>query len=93
MADYVQISAQISEAARERLDLYARETGMKKSRLVEDAIMAHLDTLDRIPSEFMIPANVQVDADSWERVLRSIDQPAEPAPALRELMQRHASED
>ena len=93
MADYVQISAQISEAARDRLDEYARETGMKKSRLVEDAIMAHLDVLDATPGEFMIPANVQVDAESWDRVLAGIEQPAEPTPALRELMQRHAVAD
>lgn len=93
MADYVQISAQISEAARERLDEYARETGMKKSRLVEDAIMAHLDTLDTIPAEYLIPANVLVDTESWSRVLESIEHPAEPTPALRELMRRHAAED
>ena len=93
MADYVQISAQISEAARERLDAYARETGMKKSRLVEDAIMAHLDALDEVPAEFMIPANVLVDAESWDLVLRGIEQPAEPTPALRQLMQRHAGQD
>ena len=93
MADYIQISAQISEAARERLDAYARETGMKKGRLVEDAIMAHLDALEAYPPEFMIPANVMVDAESWDRVLRSIETPAEPAPALRELIRRHAAED
>ncbi len=93
MADYVQISAQISEAARERLDAYARETGMKKSRLVEDAIMAHLDVLDAVPAEYMIPAIVGLDAESWDLVVRSVEEPSEPTPALRELMQRHAADD
>jgi len=93
MADYVQISAQISEAARARLDAYARETGMKKSRLVEDAIMAHLDALGTVPSEYLIPANVLVDEESWATVIRGIEQSPEPTPALHELMQRHALHD
>ena len=33
MADYIQISAQISEATRARLDSYARETGLKASTI------------------------------------------------------------
>lgn len=88
MIDYVQISAQISEATRDRLDLYARETGMKKSRLVEDAILAHLDTLDAVPSEYVVPASLVVDAATWDAVLSDIDHPAEPTSALRELMRR-----
>ncbi|KAF0209418.1 MAG: hypothetical protein Q8S43_01105 [Actinomycetota bacterium] len=88
MIDYVQISAQISEATRDRLDLYARETGMKKSRLVEDAILAHLDTLDAVPSEYVIPASIVLDAVTWDAVLADIERPAEPTAALRELMLR-----
>ena len=88
MIDYVQISAQISEATRNRLDVYARETGMKKSRLVEDAILAHLDTLDAVPSEYVIPANIVVDSATWDAVLADIENPSDPTPALRELMLR-----
>lgn len=86
MADYVQISAQISEAARDRLDQYARETGMKKSRLVEEAILAHLDTLDVVPAEYVIPARVVVDDATWDSVLAQIESPDEPTSALRDLM-------
>ncbi len=88
MIDYVQISAQISEATRDRLDLYARETGMKKSRLVEDAILAHLDTLDAVPSEYVVPASLIVGTITWDAVLADIENPAEPTSALRELMLR-----
>ncbi len=88
MMDYVQISAQISEATRDRLDLYARETGMKKSRLVEDSSLAHLGTLDAVPAEYVVPASILVDAATWDAVLSDIERPAEPTPALRELMQR-----
>lgn len=92
MADYVQISAQISEATRQRLDQYARETGMKKGRLIEDAILAHLDTLDAVPAEYAIPAGIVVDAESWERVLATMESSADPTPALRELMRGAGSD-
>lgn len=90
MADYIQISAQISEATRERLDLYARETGLKKGRLIEDAIEAHLDALDQVPAEYLIPHRVVVDAETWERVVAEMDSPVEPTPALRRLMRADA---
>jgi len=86
MAEYVQISAQISEATRARLDLYARETGIKKGRLIEDAIEAHLDALDEVPAEYIVPHRVVVDAETWKQLVRELEQPAEPTPALRKLM-------
>jgi uncharacterized protein (DUF1778 family) len=93
MADYIQISAQISEATRNRLDLYARETGMKKSRVIEDAINVHLDALDVIPAEYIVPTHMTLDAESWEWLVNEIENPGEPTPALIELMQRKRDED
>lgn len=93
MTDYVQISAQISEATRERLDQYARETGMKKSRLVEDAIVAHLETLDVVPSEYVVPGRMVVDGDTWAEILSELESPSDPAAPLRELMRRHRDAD
>ncbi len=90
MADYIQISAQISEATRARLDQYARETGLKKGRLIEDALEAHLDALDEVPAEYLIPHRVVVDAASWERIVAEMDAPAEPTAALRDLMRSDA---
>ncbi|MBE0417871.1 MAG: hypothetical protein IBX63_08915 [Coriobacteriia bacterium] len=88
MTDYVQISAQISEAAKRRLDQYARETGMKKSRVVEDAINQHLDALDEIPAEYIVPTRLVVSSETWETIVDQIENPGEPTPALRELMSR-----
>ncbi len=90
MADYVQISAQISEATRARLDLYARETGLKKGRLIEDAIVAHLTALDEVPAEYLVPHRVVVDAGTWERIVAEMDRPAAPTTPLRDLMRADA---
>ena len=51
MSDYVQVSAQISEEAKRRLDQYSRETGVKKGRIIEDALNSHLDALDELPAD------------------------------------------
>jgi uncharacterized protein (DUF1778 family) len=91
MTDYIQISAQISEATKRRLDQYARETGMKKGRVVEDAITRHLDALDEIPADYIVPTRIVVSAESWDTMVEQIEKPAEPTPELRELMNRGRS--
>ncbi|MFU8891126.1 MAG: hypothetical protein ACNA76_05630 [Anaerosomatales bacterium] len=88
MTDYIQISAQISEAAKRRLDQYAQETGMKKGRVVEDAIMRHLDALDELPADYIVPTRIVVSAETWETIVGEIESPPEPTPELRELMNR-----
>ncbi len=88
MTDYTQVSAQISEATKRRLDLYAQETGMKKGRIIEDAIVHHLDALEELPAEYIIPARVTVTDESWERVVSELEAPPEPTDALRALMRR-----
>lgn len=88
VSDYVQISAQISEAAKRRLDQYARETGIKKGRVIEDALVAHLDALDEIPADYIVPTRIVVSPESWEWIVDEIERPSEPTPALRELMSR-----
>lgn len=91
MTDYVQISAQISEATKRRLDQFAHETGMKKGRVVEDAITRHLDALDEIPADYIVPTRIVVSAESWDTIVEQIEHPAEPTCELRELMSRGRS--
>ena len=92
MADYVQISAQISAEMRDRLDRYARETGLKKSRIVEEAIGEHLDAVNAIPPEYIIPTRITVDEETWERLNERIDNPGEASPELRELLAPYRDE-
>lgn len=92
MTDYVQISAQISEATRARLDQYARETGLKTSRIIEDAIQARLDALDQIPPEYIVPTRVVLDDESWGRVIERVEGAGQPSAGLIELLRPHREE-
>jgi uncharacterized protein (DUF1778 family) len=91
MADYIQISAQISEATKRRLDQYAQETGLKKSRIIEDAVQEHLDAMEHIPAEYIVPTYIVLTDESWDMVVDSIENPGEPTQALRDLMRRGPS--
>lgn len=86
MKETTQVSAVISRSTKDRLDRYVEESGMKKTRVIEDALSYHLRALDEIPPEFMIPPKVVLTRDSAERLLREMESTAEPTPALRALL-------
>ena len=92
MADYVQISAQISEATKRRLDQYAQETGLKKSRIIDEAVQRHLEAVEEIPAEYIIPTHMVLTRESWDLVVDLIENPREPTQALRDLMRRGTSD-
>lgn len=89
MTDYVQISAQISEATRNRLDLYARETGLKKSRIIEDAIEARLNALEEVPIEYVGGSRFVLDDASWEWFVQEMEHPSAPSQGLIDLLTPH----
>lgn len=85
MAKKTQISAQISETTRERMEKHVRRTGVKKGHLVEQALLHHLQALDEIPAEYIIHPRIVVSRKTGEEMLRDAES-AEPTPALRQLM-------
>ncbi len=86
MRETTQVSAVISRSTKDLLDRYVAESGMKKTRVIEDALRYHLRALDEIPTEFMIPPRVVLTRESAERVLRELESTAESTPALRALL-------
>jgi hypothetical protein len=89
MAEDKQISAYIAREVNERLDLYVRETGIKKARVIEDAISEHLDTLEFLPADAIIPTSITLTPESWDRLMERMETPPNPTPALRRLMKGH----
>lgn len=81
-----QISAFISEATKERVERYADAHGVKKGRLIEEALLHHLKALQELPSDLIIPPRIELSAESFERVVALAARPRKPSKALRELM-------
>jgi len=92
MSDEVQISAYISRETKRKLDAYSRRTGVKKSRLIEDALEYHFRALDTIPAEYFVPTRVVLTQESWERFLEKIENPGEPSRELTELIHMDTSD-
>ena len=80
-----QISALVSASTRDLLDRQSRRTGIKKSRLIEDAIRHHLAALSEFPEEFVIPTRLVVSNDDFKK-LESTTRAGRPNTALRALM-------
>lgn len=80
-----QISAFVSEFAKEELERYSRATGIKKGHLIEAAILHHLQALKELPADVVVPTRLVVSERSARDILLHLESP-EPTQALRDLM-------
>jgi hypothetical protein len=85
MSKDTQISAQISETTRDRMERYVRETGVKKGHLMEQALLYHLRALDELPTEYIVPPRIVVSRKTGEGMLRRATS-GKPTRALKRLM-------
>jgi hypothetical protein len=84
----VQISALVSPDTRTKLEGYVRETGMKKGHVLEHALLIHLEALNELPADIVLPPRVVVSAESGATILARVKSPRNPTPALVRLMKR-----
>jgi hypothetical protein len=80
-----QISANISDETRERLERYVRARGVKKGFVIEQALLHHLQALSELPEDVIIPARLVVDRDSGARILARLEAEEGPNAAMQEL--------
>ncbi len=85
MAAITQISAHISATAKERLERYARSAGVTRSRLIEEALLHHLQALEDLPPDAIVPARVVLSTKSAEHVRRLLAHPPTPTRAMKRL--------
>ena len=65
----------ISEETRERLERFVSRTGQTRTRVVEDALLQHLQALEELPADVIVPARVVFNAKSASRVRDAIAHP------------------
>jgi hypothetical protein len=70
-----QISAKISAETRELLERYVATHGVKKSHLIETAVLHHLNALDSIPADLIIPPIIEVSRATGNTILERIENP------------------
>lgn len=84
--DQAQISTYISATTKHRLDEFARESGLKKGYIIEQALDGFLSSADTIPAEYLVPSALMLTNESYDLVVERLVSPREPTPALRALL-------
>jgi hypothetical protein len=82
----MQISAEISEATRQLLERYSRAHGVKKQFLIESALLHHIQALEELPANVIIPPRLVVSAASGRKIAESLRKRHKPTLNLVELM-------
>ncbi len=85
MNSTTQISANISAETRELLERYVAAHGVKKSYLIETALVHHLSALDAIPTDLLIPPIIEVSRSTGSAILERIENPKPVTEAMRAL--------
>jgi uncharacterized protein (DUF1778 family) len=80
-----QISAFVSDETRDRLERYVEANGMKKGAVVERALLHHLQALEELPADILIPPRLLVSPASFQRILDRLEAPGEPTEAMKAL--------
>ena len=84
--DQAQISTYISATTKRRLDEFARESGLKKGYILEQALDGYLSSADAIPAEYLVPSSLVLTNESYDRIVQQLLNPNEPTPALAVLL-------
>ena len=93
MAHPTQISAQVSASAKQLLDEFSAVSGIKKSRIVEDALWFYVRARQELPESAIVPARLVLDDRGAAAVEQSLAQLPRATPALVSLMQTLAPPD
>lgn len=86
MQDVAHISAFISATTKERLERYAEAHGLEKGAVIEAALLHHLQALDELPLDVIIPPRLIVDRSTFEQVSELVAAPPPPTEAMKALM-------
>lgn len=81
-----QISAEISDSTRELLEDYARNTGIKKGFLIEQAVLDYIRALRELPADILVPAKIVPTPEFAGRIVQDLRRPKKPTERLRRLM-------
>lgn len=82
----MQISAEISQGTKQLLERYSRAHGVKKQFLIESALLHHIQALEELPTNVIIPPRLVVSAASGRKIAESVSKKQKPTSELVELM-------
>jgi hypothetical protein len=79
------VSAHISKETKARLERFLRRTGQTRGRVIEDALLQHLQALDELSAIALVPPRIVLSAQNAARVHQMITRPPAPTEDLKRL--------
>ena len=80
-----QLSAFVSDETRARLDRYVAAHGVKKGAVIERALLHHLEALEELPWDILLPPRLVLGPAGFQRVVERLAEHGEPTAAMRAL--------
>ena len=80
-----QVSAHISEETKARLERFVRRTGQTRARVIEDALLSHLQALEQLPEDIIVSTRIVLNKASAEQVREMLTRPPEPTEEMKRL--------
>lgn len=87
-AHEVQISAVVSQSTKDLLEQMVAARGLKKGYVIEEALRHHLQALQELPDDVIIPSTLVLTNESFKELVSEIERPRKASPALRKLLSR-----
>ena len=87
-AHEVQISAVVSQSTKDLLEQLVAARGLKKGYVIEEALRHHLQALQELPDDVIIPSTLVLTNKSFKELVSEIERPRKASAALRKLMSR-----
>ena len=85
MSTTTQISAHVPRTLKERMERYVRASGVTRAHLIQQALLHHLQALEELPPDAIVPARIVITHDSAERVRDRLRHPPEPTEEMKQL--------
>ena len=82
----MQISAEISAATKALLERYSRVHGVKKQFLIENALLHHIQALEELPANIIVPPRLVTSAAGGRKIAALLSKRPKPTRQLVELM-------
>lgn len=80
-----QISAHVPRSLKERIERYVRSSGVTRTHLIEQALLHHLQALEELPADAIVPARLVLSDESADRVRDRVEKAPAPTEAMRRL--------
>ncbi len=85
MTEATQISAYISAETKAQLESFVKGQGLKKARVLEDALLHHLQALRELPADIIVPPRLVLSEASMQAIADALENPQPPTEALTRL--------